>query len=141
MPDQELAWLTAAPRAGGGRRDAIAAACGVRGYKNIAGVVGLACWEGSETGSALLSGSAQHCPQTLTGNRSRYPALRWNCRGCGQQVTGRAPAARPVHAGHGHAPGCARLAAGQAAEDGERRTRLAGLIAHDAAIGMRIAPQ
>ena len=28
-----------------------------------------------------------------------------------QQVTDRAPAGRPVHAGHGHAPGCARLAA------------------------------
>jgi len=93
-------------------------------------VVSLACWEGSETGAALLSGSARYSVHTLTGSRSRFPALRWDCTGCGQRVTGRAPAGRPVHAEHGHAPGCARLAAGQAAEEGERRERLARLIVH-----------
>jgi len=67
---------------------------------------------------------------TLTASRSRFPALRWDCTGCGQQVTDRAPAGRPVHAGHGHPPGCARLAADQAAEEEERRTRLARLIVH-----------
>ena len=129
-PDQELVRLTAAARAGGSRWDAIAAACGVRGYKDIAGVVSLACWEGSETGAALLFGSAQYCLHTLTGSRSRFPALCWDCTGCGQMVTDRAPAGRPVHAGHGHAPGCARLAADHAADDGERCSRLAGLIVH-----------
>ena len=62
MPDQELVRLTAAARAGSSRRDAIAAAGGVQGYKDIAGVVSLACWEGSETGAALLSGSAPVLP-------------------------------------------------------------------------------
>lgn len=120
VPDHELTRLTTAAREGGGRRDAIAAACGVRGYKDIAEAV---CWEGAETGAALLSGSAQCSLHTLTGSRSRFPALRWDCRGCGQQVADRAAAGRPVHAGHGHAPGCARLATDQGAEDEQRRHR------------------
>ena len=93
-------------------------------------MVSLACWKGFETGAALLSGSAQYSLHTLTASRSRFPALCWDCPGCGQQVTDRAPAGRPVHAGHGHAPGCARLAADQAADDGQRREQLARLIVH-----------
>jgi hypothetical protein len=66
----------------GGRQpaDAIAAACGVRGYTDIAGVVSLACWEGFETGAALLSGSAQYSLHTLTASRGRFLAPRWDCR-------------------------------------------------------------
>ena len=71
-------------------------------------MVSLACWEGSETGAALLFGSAQYSLHTLTGSGSRFPALCWDCPGCGQQATDRAPAGRTVHVEHGHAPGCAR---------------------------------
>jgi Phage integrase family len=45
-------------------------------------------------------------------------------------VTDRAAIGRPVHVEHGHAPGCARLALDQAADDQERRDRLPGLIVH-----------
>ena len=39
-----------------------------------------------------------------------------------------APRPRPVHVEHGHAPGCARLARDQAAEDARRRKQVPGLI-------------
>ena len=130
VPDQELIRLTAAARAGGSRWDTIAAACGVRGYQDIAGVVSAACWEGAETGAGLLFGSAQYSLHELTGSRSRFPPLQWDCPSCGQQVTDRAPAGRPVHIEHGHAAGCARLAASQAAELEKRRKRMTRLIVH-----------
>ena len=39
LPDEELARLTLAARAAGSRWDAIAAACGVATYKDLAGVI------------------------------------------------------------------------------------------------------
>lgn len=61
-------------------------ACNPRetGYQDITWVVSLACWEGSETGAALLFGSAQYSLHTLTGSGSQFPALCWDCPGCGQ---------------------------------------------------------
>ncbi len=55
--------------------------------------------------------------------------MSWPCPGCGQQVTDRSHADRPVHVEHGHGPGCARLAGDQAADDQARRDRLPGLVA------------
>jgi hypothetical protein len=130
VPDQELIRLTAAARTAGRRWDAIAAACGIRSYKDIAEVVSPACWEDSDTGAALLFGSAQYSLHKLTGSQTYFPPLHWDCPGCGQQVTDRAPAGRPIHVEHGHAPGCARLAANQAAEAEERGMRLPRLIMH-----------
>ena len=65
-----------------------------------------------------------------SGSERYYPPLTWACAGCGQQVTDRAPAGRPVHVEHGHARGCARLARDQAAEDGRRREQVPKLILH-----------
>ena len=130
VPDQELIRLTAAARAGGSRWDVIAAACGIRSYQDIAGIISPACWEDSETGAALLFGSTQYSLHRLTASTSYFPPLNWDCPGCGQQVTDRAPAGRPIHVEHGHTPGCTRLAADQGAEENERQQRLARLIVH-----------
>jgi RNase P subunit RPR2 len=100
------------------------------GLQDITGVISLALWESADTGAELLFGAVQNSLHKLTGSRSLFPALRWDCPGCGQQVTDRAPAGRPVHGEHGHAPGCARLAVDQATEDEKRRKRLARLIVH-----------
>ena len=51
VPDRELIRLAAAARAGGSRWDGIAAACGVRDYRDITGVLTLPCWNGSDTGA------------------------------------------------------------------------------------------
>jgi hypothetical protein len=109
--DQELIRLTAAARAGGSRWDGIAVACGVRDYHDITAVAGLPCWEASDTGAELLFSAAQHAARKVTGSRGLFAPLDWVCPGCGQQVTDRAPAGRPVHVEHGHAASCARLAA------------------------------
>jgi len=128
VPDRELVRLTAAARAGGSRWEAIGAACGVQTGEDIAGVVSLALYDGSYTGADLLFGATQCSVQKLTGSESYFPPLRWDCPSCGQQVTDRAPAGRPVHVEHGHGPGCARLARDQAADDDRRREQLPGLI-------------
>ena len=60
VPDRELIRLAAAARAGGSRWDGIAAACGVRDYRDITGVLTLPCWNGSDTGADLLFSAAQH---------------------------------------------------------------------------------
>ena len=95
VPDQELIRLTTAARKACRRWDAIAAACAIRSYKDIAGVVSPACWDDSDTGAALLFGSAQYSLHKLTGSQSYFPPLRWDCPGCGQEVTDRAPAGGP----------------------------------------------
>jgi hypothetical protein len=92
LPDQDLARLTAAARAAGSRWDAIAAACGVHTYQDLAGVAGRIT---GETGAELLFSATQHAVEQLTGSQRRYPPLTWTCPGCGQQVTDRAPAGRP----------------------------------------------
>jgi hypothetical protein len=38
--------------------DGIAAACGVRDYRDITGVVSLPCWRGCDTGADLLFSAA-----------------------------------------------------------------------------------
>lgn len=129
VPDAELVRLVAGARAGGGW-DVIAVCCGVRDYHDITGVVGLPCWEASDTGAELLFSAAQYAMRQLIGGRGLFRPLRWLCPSCGQQVADRAPAGRPVHVEHGHAPGCARLSGDQAAEDWQRRDRLPGLIVH-----------
>jgi predicted RNA-binding Zn-ribbon protein involved in translation (DUF1610 family) len=55
--------------------------------------------------------------------------MSWPCPGCGQQVTDRAHAGRPVHIEHGHARRWSRLADDQAADDQARQDRVLGLIA------------
>jgi hypothetical protein len=114
VPDAELVRLVAGARAGGSGWDAIAVGCGVRDYHDITGVVGLPCWEASDTGAELLFSAVQSAMHQLTGGRGLFRPLRWLCPSCGQQVADRAPAGRPVHVEHGHAPGCARLSGDQA---------------------------
>jgi hypothetical protein len=71
----------------------------------------------------------QHAVHQLSGSDSGYYLpLSWPCPGCGEQVTDRAAYGRPVHVEHGHAPGCARLARDQAADDQRRWDRLPGQI-------------
>ena len=130
MPDAELVRLTATARAAGSRWAAIAAACGVQAGKDIAGIVSLALSDSSYTGADLLFGAAQNSLHKLTDSKSYFPPLTWVCPQCGELVTDRAAVGRPVHVEHGHAPGCARLALDQAADDQERRDRLPGLIVH-----------
>ncbi len=125
LPDQALVRLTEAARAAGSRWADIAAACGVKTYQDLAGVVYRII---GETGADLLFSATQHAVEQLTGNQRRYPPLTWTCPQCGQQVTDRAASGRPVHVEHGHAPGCARLARDQAADDERRREQVPRLI-------------
>src|SRR4029077_19339380 len=97
LPDEELARLTLAARTAGNRWDAIAA-CGVTTYKDLADVIYRIT---GETGAELLFSAAQEAARQLAGGERRYPPLAWACAGCGQQVTDRAPAGRPVHVEHG----------------------------------------
>ena len=94
LPDRELAWLTAAARAGGSCWDDIAAACGVGSYGDLAGrdtsVTG-------DTGAELLFSATQTAVMRLTGSESYFPPLTWACGHCGQQVTDRvATGRRPI---------------------------------------------
>jgi len=100
LPDQALVRLTTAARAAGSPWDAIAAACGVQTYEDLAGVVYRIT---GETGADLLFSAAQHAAGQLAGSQRRYPPLTWTCPQCGQQVTDRAASGRPVHVEHGHA--------------------------------------
>jgi hypothetical protein len=127
LPDKELARLTLAARAAGSRWDAIAATCGVTTHKDLAGVI---YRNTGDTGAELLFSATQDAVRQLTSSARRHAPLTWACTGCGQQVTERAPAGRPVHVEHGHTPDCARLARDQAAEDQRRREQLPRLILH-----------
>jgi hypothetical protein len=125
LPDEDLARLTLAARAAGSRWEAIAAACGVSTSKDLGGVI---YRTGGESGAELLYSATQSAVRHLTGTGSYHPPLTWTCQPCGQQVTDRAPAGRPVHIEHGHGEGCARLARDQAAEDQRRRAHTPALI-------------
>ena len=125
LPDQDLVRLAGAARAAGSRWDAIAAACGVQTYEDLAGVVYRIT---GESGADLLFSATQHAAEQLTGSQRRYPLLTWTCPECGRQVTDRAASGRPVHVEHGHALGCARLARDQAADDQRRREQVPCLI-------------
>jgi hypothetical protein len=69
VPDPELVRLTAAARAGGSRWAAIAAACGVRTYKDLAGVLYRI---GGDTGAELLFSATQYAVEQLTSGQRRY---------------------------------------------------------------------
>jgi hypothetical protein len=125
LPDEELARLTLAARAAGSRWNDIAAACGVTTYKDLADVIYRIT---GETGAELLFSATQEAVRQLAGSERRYLPLTWACAGCGQQVTDRAPAGRPIHVEHGHGPGCVRLVRDQAAGDQRRRAQAPSLI-------------
>jgi hypothetical protein len=63
LPDEELTRLTLAARAVGSRWDAIAAACGVTTYKDLAGVI---CQNAGDTGAELLFSATQDAVRHLT---------------------------------------------------------------------------
>ncbi len=130
-PDTELVRLAAAARAAGSRWDAIAAACDERDDPDAAPVVYRPFGLIPGQGAGPLFRVTQHAVHNLTGSdRGYYSPLTWPCPGCGRQVTDRAASGRPVHVEHGHAPGCARLARDQAADDARRRDRLPRQIVH-----------
>jgi hypothetical protein len=81
-----------------------------------------------ESRAELLYSATQYVIRQLSGTAHYQPPLTWTCQQCGQQVTDRAPAGRPVNVEHGHGHGCARLARDQAAEDQQRREHVPGLI-------------
>lgn len=128
VPDDELIRVTSAARAGGHSWAHIAAACGVTTSRDTDGIVSLPSGRIPHTGAGLLYRAAQGTVERVTGSR-RYPPLTWPCASCGQQVTDRASAGRPLHIEHGHAPECARLGHDQAADADARRARLPALIA------------
>jgi hypothetical protein len=128
VPDTELARLTRAARVAGASWAAIAMACGVTTRRDFDGVVSAFDASVPPTVTGLLFGATQYALEKLTGSR-RYPPLTWPCPACQQQVTDRAATGWPVHIQHGHAPGCARLADDQAANDALRQARLPQLIA------------
>jgi hypothetical protein len=128
VPDEDLVRLTSAARAAGGNWEAIAATCGVREFRDAAGIVSQPSGIISNGPADLLFQATQRSLEKLSGSH-RYPALTWPCPGCQQQVTDRAATGRPAHMEHGHVPGCARLAHDQAADAEGRRARLPGLTA------------
>jgi hypothetical protein len=129
-PGAELVRLAAAARAVGSRWDAIAAACDARDDPDPAAVVYRPFGLIPGQGAGPLFRVTQHAIHELTGSDSGYLPLTWPCQGCGRQITDRAANGRPVHIEHGHAPGCARLARDQAADDQRRRDRLPRQIVH-----------
>jgi hypothetical protein len=92
LPDQDLVRLTAAARAAGSRWEAIAAACGIHAYEDLAGAV---CRITGETGADLLFSATQYAVEQLTGSQRRYPPLTWACPQCSRQVADRAASGRP----------------------------------------------
>jgi hypothetical protein len=100
VPDEELIRLTAAARASGSRWDVMAAACGIRGYQDLAGVIYRVT---GQTGAELLFSATQYTIGQVTGTRDYYSPLTWACPHCGCQVTDRAPGGRPAHVEYGHA--------------------------------------
>jgi hypothetical protein len=108
-------------------RHTIAAACGVREFKDAAGIVSQPSGIIPSAPAGLLFQATQRSLEKLTGGR-RYPPPTWPCPGCQRQVTDRAATGRPTHIEHGHAPGCARLPHDQAADAADRRARLPRLI-------------
>ena len=130
-PDAELVRLAAAARTAGSRWDTIAAACDARDDPDSAAVVYRPFGLIPGQGAGPLFRVTQHAVHELTGSEGGYYLpLTWPCPGCGRQVTDRAAYGRPVHVEHGHAPGCARLARDQAADDARRRDRLPRQIVH-----------
>jgi hypothetical protein len=131
VPDADLVRLTAAARVAGHRWDAIADACDNGPGQDIPAVIRQQYWISPAIGPGPLFSAVQHAARTLAGRDCGwFPPLTWPCPSCGQQVTDLAPGGRPVHAELGHAPGCARLARDQAADDALRREWLPRLVLH-----------
>jgi hypothetical protein len=128
VPDQELIRLTCAARAGGHSWASIAAACQVRRRQDTVGIVFGPGGMTPHTGAGLLYQATQGAVERVTGSR-RCPPLTWHCADCGQQVTDRAGAGRPIHTEHGHAAGCRRLRRDQAAAAARRCAYLPTLVA------------
>jgi predicted RNA-binding Zn-ribbon protein involved in translation (DUF1610 family) len=118
---EDLVRLTAAARASGSSWDDIAAEFGAPARAHPSGVV-------YRTAAEVVFRATQYAVARLTGSSRREPPLTWPCPGCGQEVTDRAATGRPAHVELGHAPGCARLARDQAADDERRRRQLPQLI-------------
>jgi hypothetical protein len=100
LPDEDLVRLTGAARTAGSRWDAIAAACAVQTYDDLADVVYRIT---GESGADLLFSATQYAVEQLTGSQRRYTPPIWTCPGCGRQVTDQAASGRLVHVEHGHA--------------------------------------
>jgi hypothetical protein len=131
VPDVDLVRLTAAARAADHRWDAIAAACDNRPGMDVPAVIRQQYWINPAIGPGPLFSATQRAARNLSGrDTGPFPPLTWPCTSCGQQVTDLAPSGRPIHAELGHAPGCARLARDQAADDALRRAWLPRLILH-----------
>jgi len=109
----------------------MATACGITTYHDLAGVIYRIT---GETGAELLFYATQNAVGQLAGGQCSNPPLAWACPCCGQHVTDRAPAGRPVHVEHGHVLGCTRLAGDQAADDERRREQFPGLILDSEAV-------
>ena len=115
VPGADLVRLTAAARVAGHLQDAIAAARGNGPDKDVPAVIRQQSWISPGIGPGPLFSAVLRAACTLDGRDSGcYPSLTWPWAGCGQQVTGRAPAGRRVRIGLGHAAGCAGLAGGEA---------------------------
>lgn len=117
MTDQELIRLTAAAQAGGSRRDAIAAACGVRDYTDIT------------VSSAWPCGKAPTPERSCCSAPPRTPFTSWPGAAAGFLRCAGIAQLRAA----GHRPRCDRLVHvehGQATEDEQRCKRLARLIVH-----------
>jgi hypothetical protein len=127
VPDQELIQLTRAARAAGHSWASIAAACQVRRRQDTRGIVFGPGGTTPHTGAGLLYQATQGAVERVTGGR-RYPPLTWHCADCGQQVTDRAGAGRPIHIEHGHATGCRRLKRDHAAAAARRCAYLPTLV-------------
>jgi len=128
VPDEELIRLTSAARAGGHSWASVAAACQIRRHRDTEGIVFGPGGRTPHTGAGLLYQATQGAVERVTGGR-RYPPLAWQCADCGQLVSDRAGAGRPIHVEHGHADRCRRLRRDQAAHAARRCARVPALVA------------
>lgn len=126
VPDAELIRLTSAARSAGHIWASIAAACLVRRSQDTYGIVSLPSGRAPHNGAWVLYRATQHAMQHI-GSR-QWPRLTWHCTECGQQVTDRAGAGRPIHIEHGHAGQCPRLRRDQAAHLARRSEWMPTLI-------------
>jgi hypothetical protein len=126
-PPGDFAELARAARQAGHTWASIAEACGVTGLDDMNAVAGQPSGILPEHPGELFYRAASHAIEQATGSQRRYAPVTWRCSSCGRQVTDRAGTGRPAHVEHGHAPGCARLARDQAADDARRRATLPAL--------------
>ena len=80
LPDKELIRLTLAARAAGSRWEAIAAACGIQTYQDLAGVIYRIT---GDTGAELLFAATQYAVGQVTGSRRLLAPLTWACPDAG----------------------------------------------------------